>query len=53
MATISEDLAKGILIDVAVESAGDICLKDDGPIACGSPRPVSDTYPSAPEGHNA
>ena len=29
MATISEDLAKGILIDVAVESAGDICLKAD------------------------
>ena len=53
MATISEDLAKGILIDVAVESAGDICLKDDGPVACGSPRPVSDTYPSAPEVHNA
>ena len=26
MATISEDIAKGILIDVAVEHAGDICL---------------------------
>src|SRR5581483_2790695 len=48
MATISEDLAKGILIDVAVESAGGICLKadlDDGPVACGSPRPVPDFYP--------
>ena len=46
MATISEDLAKGILIDVAVESAGDMCLKadlDDGPVASGLFPP--DPYP--------
>ena len=30
MATIAEDLGKGILIDVAVESAGDICLEARG-----------------------
>jgi 8-oxo-dGTP pyrophosphatase MutT (NUDIX family) len=30
MATISEDIGKGILIDVAVETAGEICLKAAG-----------------------
>ena len=47
---IAEDLAKGVLIDTAVERAGDICLKaddDDGPDACGSPRPVPGSYPPA------
>ena len=28
---IAEDLAKGVLIDTAVERAGDICLKEDDP----------------------
>ena len=27
---IAEDVAKGVLLDVAVERAGDICLKEDG-----------------------
>ncbi len=44
---IAEDIAKGVLIDTAVERAGDICLKADGPVACGSPRPVSGSYPPA------
>jgi 8-oxo-dGTP pyrophosphatase MutT (NUDIX family) len=48
---IAEDIARGVLIDTAVERAGDICLKadDDGPVACGSPRPVPDSYPPAGE----
>ena len=31
LSAIAEDVAKGVLLDVAVERAGDICLKDDSP----------------------
>ena len=31
LSAIAEDIAKGVLIDTAVERAGDICLKADGP----------------------
>ena len=48
---ISEDLAKGVLIDTAVERAGDICLKVDDEFQ-GHPR-ADDLWPRAPGGPDA
>lgn len=42
---IAEDLAKGVLIDTAVERAQDICLKAGGPDPQDGSRPVLDSYP--------
>ena len=38
---IAEDLAKGVLIDTALERAGDICLKTDGDATFGATGPFS------------